>query len=58
MATIEARGPYQFRAKVRRNGVVQTKTFEARRAAVDHAASFSACRFQFQGKSSGSRLTG
>jgi hypothetical protein len=37
MATIEARGPYQFRAKVRRNGVVQTKTFETRRAAEDWA---------------------
>jgi hypothetical protein len=37
MATIEARGPHQFRVKVRRNGASQTKTFETRRAAEDWA---------------------
>jgi integrase len=37
MATIEQRGPHQFRAKIRRNGVSQTKTFETRRAAEDWA---------------------
>jgi len=28
LATIEERGPYQFRVKIRRKGVTQTKTFE------------------------------
>lgn len=37
MATIEQRGPHQFRARVRRNSVSQTKTFETRRAAEDWA---------------------
>lgn len=37
MATIEARGPHQFRARVRRNGVSRTKTFETRRAAQEWA---------------------
>lgn len=37
MATIEQRGPHQFRVKLRRNGVVQNKTFETRRAAEDWA---------------------
>jgi integrase len=30
MAGVEYRGPYQFRARVRRNGVVQYKTFDTR----------------------------
>jgi integrase len=37
MATIEERGPYQFRVKIRRNGVSETKTFETRREAEDWA---------------------
>jgi len=37
MATVEERGPHQFRVKVRRNGVSQTKTFETRRAAEEWA---------------------
>jgi integrase len=37
MATIEQRGPHQFRVRVRRNGVSQTKTFETRGAGVDWA---------------------
>jgi len=30
MATIEQRGPYQFRVKIRRRGVKETRTFETR----------------------------
>jgi hypothetical protein len=37
MATIEQRGPYQFRAKVRRKGVTQTKTFDYRTKAEEWA---------------------
>ena len=37
MATIERRGPHQFRVRIRRNGVAQTRTFESRRAAEDWA---------------------
>ena len=37
MATIERRGPHQFRVRIRRNGVTETRTFETRRAAEDWA---------------------
>jgi len=37
MATIWERGPYQFCARVRRNGVSQTKTFETKSAAEEWA---------------------
>ena len=37
MATVWKRGPYQFCVRVRRNGVSETKTFEARREAEDWA---------------------
>ena len=38
MATIEERGPYQFRAKVRRGTVSRTRTFETRAEAERWAA--------------------
>ena len=37
MVTIWERGPHQFCARVRRNGVSQTKTFETRAAAEEWA---------------------
>lgn len=37
MATIEKRGPFQFRVKVRRNGVSETRTFESKREADEWA---------------------
>src|ERR1700733_11643486 len=37
MATIEQRGPYQFRVKIRRQGANQAPTFESRREAEDWA---------------------
>jgi integrase len=37
MATIEERGPFQFRVKIRRNGVGDTRTFETRSEAEDWA---------------------
>lgn len=38
MATIDQRGPYQYRARVRRNGVTESKTFETRADAERWAA--------------------
>ena len=38
MATIDQRGPYQFRARVRRNGITETRTFETRAEAEKWAA--------------------
>ena len=38
MASIDERGPYQFRARIRRNGVIETKTFETRAEAERWAA--------------------
>lgn len=37
MATIEERGPFQFRAKVRRNGISEARTFETKREAQEWA---------------------
>jgi hypothetical protein len=37
MATIEKRGAYQFRAKIRRRGLKDTRTFESYREAQDWA---------------------
>jgi integrase len=37
MPSIQARGPYQFRAQVRRKGTYVTRTFESRREAEDWA---------------------
>ncbi len=38
MATIDQRGPYQFRARVRRNGITETRTFETKAEAEKWAA--------------------
>jgi integrase len=37
MATIEERGPYQFRSRIRRKGISDTRTFETRTAAEEWA---------------------
>lgn len=37
MATIEQRGPFQFRVKIRRGGITESRTFESRREAQEWA---------------------